>query len=217
MGFHSDELYQDPTWFDALGAWCLHHCRRCLPRQRAQLWTTGFTLFAALCVTWAAGLATHCVVYELPWNQCAAQLLAAGMLLIAARHFLVATESSARGALPRNKLVTRSREPDKAQPQVVSRTRTRVAPVHGPRSPTPATVQAGADPQLFFRAVKAAGINVRIARALYAAGFRNGEQVRACADAHLLAIPGIGPGTLRKLRVQFGIPQSASTPQSNAA
>lgn len=221
MGFRHDELYQDPTWFDALGAWCLQHCRRCLPRQRAYLWTSGFALFASLCVAWAAGLATHCVVYDIPFNQCVAQLLAAGMLLASARHFLAATGSSARGALPRHKLVTRSRETVESQSASVSRTAARaytgVASAPERRAQPPMAEQDSPDPQQFFRAVKAAGINVRIARALYAAGFRSGEQVRACEDARLLAVSGIGQATLRKLRVQFGLPRDASAPQSNAA
>lgn len=207
MSFRHDELYQDPTWFDALGAWCLQHCRRCLPRRRADLWTSGFALFASLCVAWAAGLATHCVVYELPFNQCVAQLAAAGMLLVAARHFLAATGASARGALPRHKLVTRSPETAAERPRAEP-------PIHASAIPAG---PAGADPQEFFRAVKTAGINVRIARALYAAGFRSAEQVRACEDARLLAVAGVGHATLRKLRVQFGLPRDAARSQSNAA
>lgn len=213
MGYRHDDLYQDPTWFDALGAWCLGHGRRFLPRQRARLWSTGFAVFASLCVAWAAGLATHCVVHDLPWNQCVAQLLAAALLLVAARHFLAATGLSARGTLPRRKLVTRSEEP---LPATASRTMSK-PPVRA-GSPLGASPRdAEADAQQFFRAVKAAGINVRIARSLYAAGFRSAEQVRACDDANLLAIPGIGQATLRKLRLQFGLRRTGAAAHSNAA
>lgn len=211
MLYRHDDLYQDPTWFDALGAWCLARWQRCLPSQRARLWSTGFALFAALCVAWAAGLATHCVIHDLPWNQCAAQLLAALLLLASAQHFLAATGLSARAALPRRKLVTRTEAP------AVAKT---APPATAKPHPTPAAQvapprDAETDARQFFSAVKAAGINVRIARTLYAAGFRSAEQVRATEDARLLAIPGIGQATLRKLRLRFGLPRANA--HSNAA
>jgi len=40
---------------------------------------------------------------------------------------------------------------------------------------------------------------VRMAYALYAAGFRTAEQVRVAEDNALLAAPGIGPATLRQV------------------
>ncbi|MFN2309539.1 MAG: helix-hairpin-helix domain-containing protein [Gammaproteobacteria bacterium] len=200
MGPHHHGLYQDPTWFDALGGWCLRHIQRRLPRQRGYWWSGGFVLFAALCVAWAAGLAAHAVVYALPLGQAAPQFLAAGLLLVAARHFLTATGISAAAALPRAKLITRT--PDHVA----------VAPAGAvPAAPR------GSDSRPFIQALKAAGLNVRIARAVCAAGLRSGEQVRACADAQLLAIPGIGPATLRKLRQCFGPRPGAAQAQSNAA
>jgi hypothetical protein len=224
MDFRHDELYCDRTWFDTLSARCVHHLSRCVPRNRAELWTRGFTLFAALCIAWAAGLATQCLLFDLPRNQCVAQLLAAGLLITAAQHFLAATGISARGALSRRKPVTRSITSAQAAPaqgwatagSTPPRTGILNATVRGEKG---IAVEAGAsaDAQQFFRAVKAAGINVRIARTLYAAGFRNAAQVRGCDDARLLAIAGIGQATLRKLRLQFGLPQSASRAHSNAA
>lgn len=224
MRFSHDDLYHDRTWFDELGERLVQQCQRCLPRNRAQLWTSGFALFAGLCVAWAAGLATQCVLFDLAPNQCLAQSLAAGLLLIAARHFLAVTGMSATGAMPRHKLIRRT--PPQPQPEMspARPARTQMpstAPVEN-RSHVSGSVSRpesprSADPKAFFRAVKAAGINVRIARALYSAGFRTAEQVRACEDARLLAIPGIGRATLRKLRVQFGLQQSDADPQSNAA
>lgn len=223
MEFRHDELYCDRTWFDVLGARCMQRLARCVPRNRAELWVRGFALFAALCVAWAAGLATQCVLFDLPGKQCLAQLLAAGFLLTAAHHFLAATGMSARGALARNKLIARStadataRTPKRAESDSLSlRSKVPSATVRNQQS---APVRSGTDhdAQQFFRAVKAAGINVRIARSLYAAGFRNAAQVRACEDARLLAIPGIGRATLRKLRLQFGLPERAPQTHSNAA
>jgi hypothetical protein len=58
--------------------------------------------------------------------------------------------------------------------------------------------------QAFFAGVKAAGVNVAIARALLAAGIRSPRQLLAASDDQLVAIRGVGPVTVRKLRAQFG-------------
>lgn len=225
MDFRHDELYCDRTWFDALGARCAQQLGRCIPRDRAELWTRAFALFAALCVAWAAGLATQCMLFELPANQCLAQLIAAGLLLAAARHFLAATGMSARGALARRKPMARDRRSPRGEsmpPAVASRIAAACLPAKPPAGGRPNCMPARrsaaeSDARLFFEAVKAAGINVRIARTLYAAGFRSGAQVRACEDARLLAIDGIGKATLRKLRVQFGFSESEYSRHSSAA
>ncbi len=205
---HDDYLYQDRTWFDQIAAQLLRCCRQCLPRQQGCLWSGGFAVFAALCVAWAAGLSVHVVLAELPWNQAMAQVLAVLLLLAAARHFLAATGLSAVAAQPRHKPIRRTvaRRPvsGAAVPAIEAPTAASPAPASTP----PASVQEDAQP--FFRDVKAAGINVRIARALYAAGLRTAEQVRAADDRELLAMPGIGVATLRKLRVKFGLPRTTA-------
>ena len=208
MDFHHDDyLYQDRTWFDALGAWLGQHAQRWRPRHPARLWSLGFALFAALCVAWAAALATQCVLTDLPRNLCIAQWLAAALLLVAARHFLAVTGMSAANAIDdrlRIKCtVTRERFADASD--VVSMDSVDTPSTSLAKTPAQGV---GEDPQRFFRAVKAAGINVRIAHALYAAGFRTAEQVRMADDQALLAAPGIGPATLRKLRAQFGQPDT---------
>lgn len=215
MRYPHDDLYHDRTWFDALGELLVQRARRALPRNRAYLWTSSFALFAALCVAWAAGLATQAVLFEAAWNQRVAEFLAAGLLLAAARHFLAVTGLSAARALPqRKKLITRPAQ----QPAPVAAPAAAAIPAaassHGEQ---PAQDDTAADAQAFFRAVREAGINVRIAQSLYAAGFRSGHQVRACSDAQLLATPGVGQATLRKLRIQFGLPQRPEPAQSNAA
>lgn len=219
MQFRPDDLYYDRTWFDALGELLVQRGRRLLPRQRARLWTGGFALFAALCVAWAAGLATQAVLFEAAWNQRAAELLAAGLLLAAARHFLTVTGLSAR---PHRKLITRTAPvsaparaatPEPAARHTDRRTRAETAAAGNPAGNPDGNRSA----QVFFRAVREAGINVRIARSLYGAGFRSAAQVRACSDAQLLATPGVGQATLRKLRIKFGLPQTIEQAQSNAA
>ncbi|MBI5460932.1 MAG: helix-hairpin-helix domain-containing protein [Gammaproteobacteria bacterium] len=199
MQLHHDDLYQDRTWFDVLGVWLAQQGRRWLPRRPARLWSTGFALFAALCVAWAAGLATQCVLVELPAQVCLAQWLAAGLLLVAARHFLAVTGLSAASTIEPHQRIERRVETVPRSADIPSM----------PSTCSPSTRQSiSGDAQQFFLAVKTAGINLRIAQALYAAGFRTAEQVRTAADAALLATPGIGPATVRKLRMQFGQPHA---------
>lgn len=224
MQYPHDDLYHDRTWFDLLGEQLMQRARRLLPRNRAYLWTTGFALFAALCVAWAAGLAAHAALFEAAWNQRLTELLAAGLLLAAARHFLGITGMSAAVALPQRKLIRRP----PAMPAVpvpvrvpatsaVPAAANALVPAPSQRSGQRRPAEAPDEAQLFFRAVRAAGINVRIAQSLHAAGFRSALQVRACSDAQLLATPGVGQATLRKLRLQFGLPQSSDQARSSAA
>ena len=201
MHYPHDDLYYDRTWFDALGDWLARRLRRLLPRERARLWTAGFAVFAGICVAWAAGLATQAVLFESSWNQRAAELLAAACLVMAARHFLAVTGLSAAHALAARKPIAR---PLRAAAPDPIPTRA-AAPEPATQRPTPADIALSA--QAFFRALREAGVNVRIAQALYAAGLRSAAQVRSCSDAQLLATPGVGKATLRKLRVQFGVPR----------
>lgn len=203
---HHDDLYYDRTWFDALGDWLGRRIGRLMPRQRARLWSAGFAGLAAVCVAWAAGLATQAVLFEQPGNQRVAELLAAALLLVAARHFLDVTGLAAAAALAAHKPLARTAVPAAVRGPVPTRaTDERPAPVD----------RAAADPS-FYRALRAAGINVRIAQSLHAAGLRSAAQVRQCSDAQLLATPGIGRATLRKLRLQFGMPQGAQSSSSAA-
>ncbi len=55
----------------------------------------------------------------------------------------------------------------------------------------------------FLAEVRRAGVNVRIARALYAAGVRSLGDLRRASDAELLAIRGVGQATVRRLRAHL--------------
>lgn len=211
MHYPHDDLYSDRTWFDALGDWLAGRMRRMLPRERARLWTAGFAAFAAVCVAWAAGLATRAVLFESAWNQRAAELLAGVCLLFAARHFLAVTGLSAAHALAVRKPIARPLRATAPRPPAAPRA---AAPEPAAQRSTPADIAASA--QTFFRALREAGVNVRIAQSLYAAGFRCAAQVRSCSDARLLATPGVGRATLRKLRLQFGVPHGDQS-SSNVA
>ena len=74
-----------------------------------------------------------------------------------------------------------------------ARLRPRPLPRTGPRG-------SSSGDAAFWRALRRAGVNVRIARALHAGGIQGAEDVRRWSDAALLAIPGVGPRTVERLR-----------------
>lgn len=214
MHYPHDDLYHDRTWFDVLGDWLAQRLRRLLPRAGLSRWTVGFAAVAAFCVAWAAGLATQAVLSHSVWNQHAADLISAVLLLVAARHFLAVARASTATASKARTPVARTPPQVVMPPAAPAIACASTTPVPASPRPTPAEIAAAA--QIFYRALRDAGINVRIAQSLYAAGFRNAARVRQCSDAQLLAIPGIGPATLRKLRLQFG-PSRVDQSSSNAA
>lgn len=55
----------------------------------------------------------------------------------------------------------------------------------------------------WLECLQAAHVSVNAAKALYSAGFRSMEELRRAEDGALLAVRGVGPATLRKLRDQF--------------
>jgi len=57
--------------------------------------------------------------------------------------------------------------------------------------------------QEFFTGVRAAGVNVAIAKALFAAGVRTAQHLNHTEDSDLYSIRGVGPATVRKLRSYF--------------
>ncbi len=72
--------------------------------------------------------------------------------------------------------------------------------------PAPASMPEAEDQQAvqaFFSGVRAAGINVAIAKALFGAGIRSPRHLMQASDEQLFAIRGVGPATVRKLRSQF--------------
>jgi len=71
-------------------------------------------------------------------------------------------------------------------------------------SPTPQMLAADRQAvQEFFSGVRAAGVNVTIAKALFAAGVRTAQHLSRTEDSDLYGIHGVGPATVRKLRAHF--------------
>lgn len=188
-----DNLYQEATLFDQAFAAAAQRLQSWLPERRDQRWQLGFRVLAALFVL----LATMSLFLGLQHAHTAgAQLVAvlAPAGLLAMTHFLV---NQGRPA------VTRKAQTDPAVAAGSAVPETDTAPVAVPAqtaSPQPASTS----PRDFLLAVKDAGVNVRIAKALYTAGIRTPEAVSEQSDETLLAIRGVGPATLKKLRHTFG-------------
>lgn len=76
-------------------------------------------------------------------------------------------------------------------------------PVRESPAASPSPVDDGRGIQDFLSRVRAAGVNVSIARALFTAGIRSEKHLRSVDDAKLLGIHGVGPVTVGKLRACF--------------
>ena len=175
MPMQRDNLYQDQTLFDHLQARCMEVIEKHLPRRAEERWGLALWALGLGFGLLAAGMLLSALLAELAWNQTWARLGAAGGFTVIAWRLLTAGEAAMRRP-------------------VRKRRRRQTAPRVERRNPRNAEARA------FFERLRAAGVNVRIARALVAGGVRSPEQVRAMSDEELLAIRGVGPATVRKLR-----------------
>ncbi len=207
------EFYADPTVFDywqsRAGGWFGRYSRKLSPYG----WTLAFASMAALFALTAVavfGLALAGRMggeAQMAWNQSMAQVITIMMALLACHALLQqALQSWPAGITMPRRLRRLVRQcgwkvpatalPSKTQPRHPSR----------PRQPERRKVSTASDReavQAFFSGVRAAGVNVSIARALFHAGVRTPLQLCSASDERLLAILGVGPATVRKLRAQF--------------
>jgi hypothetical protein len=206
------EFYAQPTVFDhwhaSIGSWlCLRFSGLC-----PYSWVIGFgvlgSIFLITAMTvLAVTLSSSTDSTALLWNHSMAQGLTVLVGLTAAQT-LFRQALDAWPADTRLPAVWRRighyvgwRQP--VQRQLVSKQAGVV--VRLPR-PAPVSTSAAADQQAvqaFFSGVRAAGINVAIARALFGAGIRSPQHLLRARDEQLFSIHGVGPATVRKLRSQF--------------
>lgn len=198
------EFYADPTVFDQLAEHSRHwFCSR-LGHLCPYGWTLGFAslsvvflgLTAAVLVTTLAGGASG---HALSWNDS----LARGIVVVVG---LVASQGLCRLALtawPENIAMPLQllRLGKAIAWQQTSRAPARTRPIRKDRRHT--TPREREQVQAFFTGVRAAGVNVAIARALFNAGIRSPQQLLKARDEQLHSIRGVGPATVRKLRNHF--------------
>ena len=206
------EFYAEPTVFDRwqsrTGNWMCSHFSGLWPYS----WVIGFgALGAIFLVTAMAVLAStltssSAAATELLWNQSIAQTMIVLIGLTAAqtlfRQALDAWPSEFELPLCWRRLgrCVGWQQPARRRSvqNTVAATQERRAK---PRPKRPAEEQQAI--QEFFAGVRAAGVNVAIAKALFGAGIRSPRQLLKAKDRHLHAIHGVGPATVRKLRAQF--------------
>lgn len=207
------EFYADPTLFDqwqrSASDWFCEKSDKIRPYG----WTIGFALLGAALILvslTALGFSLHSAASRLApaWNQA----LARGVTAVAALAAAQALLRQALDAWPQNTRIPA--QVLKAGRYVGWRP---MRPVRAANVAVTKSVekrsQSGPDGealQRFFAGVRAAGVNVAIAKALFAAGIRSPQQLMAASDRRLVAIRGVGPATVRKLRAQFGSINSAA-------
>ena len=200
------EFYADPTvfdlWHDRTGGWFSVQ----VAKLRPYVWSIAFSGLATLLLAIAVVVLTYSVYQRLGsgagpgWNHSMAQWLTVLMALLSCHSVL----AQALRAWPR----------ERAFPQRLRRL-VRLcgfrepAVVGSPSVAGPALVRNNVEAattreiRTFFVGARAAGVNVAIARALFAAGIRSVSHLRAADDAQLLKIHGVGPATVRRLRTHF--------------
>ncbi len=207
------EFYADPTVFDywqsRASDWFCHYSRRLCPYG----WTLAFASMATLFALTAVAVFAWTLMGRMggdglvAWNQSMAQVITIMMALLACQALLQQALQSWPAGTPMSRRLRRlvrlcgwevpaAALPSKAYSQHQIHTLqsdARKAPVATSRE----------DIQAFFSGVRAAGVNVTIARALFSAGVRTPRQLCSASDERLLAIRGVGPATVSKLRNHF--------------
>lgn len=186
----NDSLYHDQTIFDQFVGWSRQCCAQALPEDRDRRWGSLFLGFSLL----LSGIATYFLISTLfadSASSAGAHLISALLMVFAIRFFLSNGE------------------------QMLTPARINTPPTLAPTSQSPTRTPAVADKtthaKLFFRTLRKAGINVKIARAIFTGGIKCAEDLDGKTDAELLAIRGVGPATVRKLRASVHLISSSSS------
>ena len=208
------EFYADPTVFDYWQTRCSSVLCSYTRKLSPYGWTLAFTAMAILFAVTAAGVFGWTLMTRMSdeglvaWNQSMAQVITIMMALLACQALL---QQALRSWPPGFAMPQRLRRlihacgwevPAGATPQK-ARQGFRHSPARQAPVPVKQIPRGRDDIQTFFAGVRAAGVNVAIARALFSAGVRTPRQLCAASDERLLAIHGVGSATVRKLRRHF--------------
>lgn len=199
------EFYADPTvfdlWHDRAGGWLAVRLARLRPYGWSLLFCgLGVLMFAIALSVLSVSVSLRLTTDVGPtWNQSAAQWLTVLMALLSCHGLL----QQALRAWPAERPVPlRLRRLAAGCGYVLPRAQAGASVAEPPRGA--AAQVAAREIRTFFAGVRAAGVNVAIAKALFAAGIRSVAQLREADDAQLLQIHGVGPATVRRLRAHFG-------------
>jgi hypothetical protein len=207
------EFYADPTVFDCWQSrasdWFCRRSRKLCPYG----WTLAFASMAALFAVTAAAVFVWTLIGRmsgdglLAWNQSMAQVITIMMALLACQALLQQALKSWPVGIPMEQRLRRLvslcgwKVPAAALPlKTLSQRQAQCRQSDARKAPVAPSRE---DIQAFFASVRAAGVNVTIARVLFNAGVRTPRQLCSASDENLLAIRGVGPATVRKLRDHF--------------
>ena len=201
------EFYAHPTIFDDWQGCMAAALETARNRLRPWSWSLAFATLAALFVLIALlVLVSILTAYPatMAWNQAMARAITVMMALLAVQALVTQALLCwpAGQIMPRHvrRLVRRCgwRVPAAALPESHKR-----ASIRPGRRERRSRAPGAREVRAFFDAVRAAGVNVAIARALFDAGIRSKAQLLRTPDADLLAIRGVGPVTVARLRDHF--------------
>jgi hypothetical protein len=178
------DYYADPTVFDRCHMRLAGWTGLVMKRVRPYGWSLAFHGLAALCYLVLAVLAADAEAAGFAGTRTSAAIVGVSLALVAGIQF----QRIARRVWPQ--------PPAAVTPAVPGS-----MPVRPERRSNPAR---RAQAQVFFAAVRDAGANITAARALFRAGIQSLDELRETDDRRLLAIQGIGPATLARLRSRFG-------------
>jgi hypothetical protein len=198
-------FYAQPTIFDAWQSQAGKRLQFWWTRLLPFAWVLGFAvlgmLFLASVLLGMATLATS-GPGGLPWNQLLPQLLVIIIGLIAALQLFRQMFSAWPVATSLPAWLHKAGRRFGCYMAVQSRPVALSAAVRVERRAVDRCGQ-GPEVQAFFAGVRAAGVNVAIAKVLFDAGIRSPRQLLRVGDAQLLSIHGVGPATVSKLRTAF--------------
>lgn len=191
---HSHDYYVHLTWFDRCQAVGTHWLSSRVEGWRPNLWSWAFNLFAVLCYFALAmivadfSLAAGSAAASVSGLQSVATTLAVAMALGAGVQFQ-------RLARLVNAETLRKRRAQSRSPAHASR------PGSGHKPERRLKRQQAM--RAFFLELRAAGVDVSIARALLAAGIHTPRRLAAVDDRVLLQIQAMDAATVRRLRRHF--------------
>jgi hypothetical protein len=201
------EFYADPTvfdqWHSSTGNWLSRLTDRFCPFA----WGACFAALGITFLSIAIGVASNSLHQSLvgvsppDWSSSLAQTVTALIALFASQNLLV----QAANAWPDHVDIPNGLRVLASLVGWRDNAKRQVAGVRSVARQRLQQVQPRAEAvQQFFAGVRTAGVNVSIAKALFAAGVRCAEHLQVVDDLDLLQIRGVGPATVRKLRAHFG-------------
>lgn len=224
MELHSS--YRQATIFDQLWLALARALRRPAWLQGRRAWGWAFGLLAGLFGVIGAAFLLDALA-PTAGNSALASLGSALLSLGVFRHFVrcalpLLQPHGVRQRVPRVRAVEASARPEpvRAAPRPVGPVpapRVAQSPVRAPAEAVvpsrsrPASSLSAAERRAYLTGLRQAGVNLRIARALVSAGYVTGDRVQRTSDAEILAIRGVGPATLRKIRAGFRSPRQGVT------